>query len=160
MQSSDRYYYCYSALLMPKTFHMERIRNTNMVSARSISLFTVTSLLSLLLLFHLLGGTERSKEAEALDNNTASFGGNNNYTAKPSVLHSKLDGKGVVILRGATVIDGTGSAPKPNAVVIVNANNIVNVLTDDRKDHDYYYSRHNVNVLNLELIFFRCFPIS
>ena len=54
-----------------------------------------------------------------------------------------------MILRGVTVIDGTGSVPKPHAVVIVNGNKIVNVLTDDSKYHDYYYSRHNVNVLNL-----------
>jgi hypothetical protein len=63
---------------------MERIRNTNMVSARSISLFTITSLLSLLLLFHLLGGTEISKEVQVL-NNTTNFASNNNYTSKPSV---------------------------------------------------------------------------
>jgi hypothetical protein len=49
---------------------MKRISNTNMVSRRLISLFTVTSLLSLLLLFHLLGGTE--KGVKALDT-TASF---------------------------------------------------------------------------------------
>jgi imidazolonepropionase-like amidohydrolase len=128
---------------------MEIIRNTNMVSTTSISLFTVTSLLSLLL----LGGAEISKGVEALDNDTTTYfvSNNNNYTGKPSVLYSKLDGKGVVILRGATVIDGTGSVPKPNTVVIVNGSKIVNVLTaaDDSKYHDYYYSRHNVNVLNL-----------
>ena len=79
---------------------MERIRNTNMVSITSISLFTVTSLLSLLLLFHALGGAEISKGVEALDNDTTTyFVNNNNYTGKPSVLYSKLDGKGVVILR-------------------------------------------------------------
>jgi imidazolonepropionase-like amidohydrolase len=127
---------------------MKRISNTNMVSRRLISLFSVTSLLSLLLLFHLLGGTE--KGVKALDT-TASFASNNNnnYTGKPSGLLSKLDGKGVVILRGATVIDGTGSSPKPHAVVIVNGNKIVNILTNDSKYHDYYYSSHNVNVLNL-----------
>jgi imidazolonepropionase-like amidohydrolase len=125
---------------------METIRNTNMVSRRSISLSTVTSLLSLLLLFHLLGGTE--KGVEALDNTTACFASNNNYTCTPSVLYSKLDGKGVVALRGATVIDGTGSAPKPHVVVIVNGNKIVDVLTNDSKYHDYY-SSHNINIVNL-----------
>lgn len=64
-------------------------------------------------------------------------------------MFSKLDGKGVVILRGATVIDGTGSSPKPHAVIIVNANKIVDVLTDDGKFHDYYHSSHNVKILNL-----------
>jgi imidazolonepropionase-like amidohydrolase len=132
---------------MPKAFHMERIRrNTNMVCRRLISLFIVTSLLSLLLLLQLLGGAEG---VVILNNTTASFASNNNYTCKPPVLYSKLDGKGVVILRGATVIDGTGSVPKPDAVIIVNANKIVDVLTDDSKYHDYYYSIHNVNVLNL-----------
>ena len=72
---------------------MEKIRNTNMVSTTSISLFTVTSLLSLLLLFHVLDGAEMSKGAEALDNDTTTyFVSNNNYTGKPSVLYSKLDG--------------------------------------------------------------------
>jgi hypothetical protein len=147
MQSSEPYDYCYSVVLMPKAFHIERIRNTNMVCRRLISLFIVTSLLlSLLLLFHLLGSA--GKRAEALQT-TASFASNNNYIGKPSILFSKLDGKGVVILRGATLIDGTGSAPKPHAIVTVNANRIVNVLTDDSKSHDYYYSSHNVNVLNL-----------
>ena len=124
---------------------MERIRITDMDSRRSISLFAVTSLL-LLLLFHLLGITEMFKGVVALDT-TVPFASNNN-TVKPSILYQKLDGKGVVILRGATVIDGTGSAPKPDAVVIVNANKIVNVLVNDSKDYDYY-SSHNVNVLNL-----------
>jgi imidazolonepropionase-like amidohydrolase len=89
---------------------------------------------------------------KALDNDTTTyFVSNNNYTGKPSVLYSKLDGKGVVVLRGATVIDGTGSIPKPNAVVIVNGSKIVNVLTaaDKSKYHDYYYSRHNASLLNL-----------
>ena len=89
--------------------------------------------LSLLLLFHVLGGAEISKDVEALDNNsdnTTFFASNsNNYASKPSVFYSKLDGKGVVILSGATVIDGTGSLPKPNAVVIVNGSRIVNVFT-------------------------------
>jgi imidazolonepropionase-like amidohydrolase len=126
-----------------------------MVSTTSTSLFSVTLLLSLLLLFNALGGAEISKDVEALNNNrdnTAFFASNsNNYASKPPVLYSKLDGKGVVILRGATVIDGTGSIPKPNAVVIVNGNRIVNVFTsaENSKYHDYYYSRHNVNVLNL-----------
>src|SRR5205823_12449590 len=100
-----------------------------MVSTTSISLFTVTSLLSLLLLFHVLGGAEISKDVEALHNNndnTAYFASNNSYISKPSFLYSKLDGKGVLILRGASVIDGTGSVPKPNAVVIVNGSKIVN----------------------------------
>ncbi len=125
---------------------MERIRNTNMVSRRSILLFTVTSL-SLLLLFHLLGITEMFKGVVALGT-TDPFARNNNNTAKPSILYSKLDGKAVVVLRGATVIDGTGSAPKPHAVVIVNGNKIVDVLTNGSKYYDYY-SHQRVNVLNL-----------
>ena len=124
---------------------MKSIRNTNMDSTTSISLFTVTSLLSLLLLFHVLGCAEISKGMKALDNDTATYfvSNNNNYTGKPSVLYSKLDGKGVVILRGATVIDGTGSVPKANAVIIVNGSKIVNVLINDSKYHEYH-TRHNV----------------
>jgi hypothetical protein len=106
-----------------------------MVSRRSILLFTVTSL-SLLLLFRLLGITEMFKGVVALGT-TGPFARNNN-TAKPSILYSKLDGKAVVVLTGATVIDGTGSAPKPHALVIVNGNKIVDVLTNDSKYYDYY----------------------
>jgi hypothetical protein len=125
---------------------MERIRNTNMISGRSILLFTVTSL-SLLLVFHLLGITEMFKGVVVLGT-TGPFARDNNNTAKPSILYSKLDGKAVVVLRGATVIDGTGSVPKPHAVVIVNSNKIVDVLTNDNKYYDYY-SHQLVNVLNL-----------
>jgi imidazolonepropionase-like amidohydrolase len=124
---------------------MERIRNINIISITPISLFTVTSL-SLLLLFHLLGSTEMFKGVVALDT-TAPFASHNN-TGKPSILYPKLDGKGVAALIGATVIDGTGSAPKPHAVVIVNGNKIVDVLTNDSKYHDYY-SHQPVSVLNL-----------
>jgi imidazolonepropionase-like amidohydrolase len=46
------------------------------------------------------------------------------------------------------VIDGTGGPPKPHAVVIVNGNKIVDVLTNDSKYH-VYYSQHGVNILNL-----------
>ena len=68
--------------------------------------------------------------------------------ANPSILYSKLDGKALVVLRGAAVIDATGSAPKPHAVVIVNGNKIVDVLTNSSKYYDYY-SHQPVNVLNL-----------
>jgi hypothetical protein len=124
---------------------MKRIRNTNMVSRRSILLFTLTSL-SLLLLFH-LGITEMLKGVVALSTSSP-FAKSDNNTTKPSILYSKLDGKALVVLRGATVIDATGSAPKPHAVVIVNGNKIVDVLTNSSKYYDYY-SHQPVNVLNL-----------
>ena len=115
-----------------------------MVSRRLISLVTVASLLSLLVLIYFPSGTE--KRIDALKT-SPSFA--NNSAGKPSASFSKLDGKGVVILTGATVIDGTGNAPKPNATVIVNANKIVDVITDYSKYGDYYYLSHNANVLNL-----------
>jgi hypothetical protein len=80
---------------------MERIRNMNMVSRRSILLFTLTSLL---FLFH-LGITGMFRGVVAVGT-TGPF---------PN-LYSKLDGKAIVVLRGATVIDGTGSAPKPGVI--------------------------------------------
>lgn len=63
-------------------------------------------------------------------------------------MYSKLDDKALVVLRGAIVIDGTGSAPKPHAVVIVNGNKIADVLTNNSKYYDYYSHQH-LNVLNL-----------
>ena len=110
----------------------------NMVSRSSILLFTLTSL-SLLLLFH-LGITEMFRGVVA-SGTTGPF-------VNPSVLYSKLDGKALVVLRGATVIDGTGSAPKPHAVVIVNGNKIADVLTNNSKYYDYNSHQH-LNVLNL-----------
>jgi imidazolonepropionase-like amidohydrolase len=117
-----------------------------MAPKRSVLLFTVTAL-SLLLLFHLLGITEMFKGVVALGS-TDPFAKSDNNTAKPSILYSKLDGKALVVLKGATVIDGTGSAPKPHAIVIVNGNKIVDVLTNDSKYYNYY-SHQPVNVLNL-----------
>ena len=68
--------------------------------------------------------------------------------ANASISYSKLDGKALVVLRGPTIIDGTGSAPKPHAVVIVNGTKIVDVLTNSSKYYDHY-SHQPVNVLNL-----------
>ena len=117
-----------------------------MASRLTVLLFTVTAL-SLLLLFHLLGITEMFKGVVALGS-ADPFAKSDNNTAKPSILYSKLDGKALVVLRGATVIDGTGSTPKPHALVIVNGNKIVDVLTNDSKYYNYY-SHQLVNVLNL-----------
>jgi imidazolonepropionase-like amidohydrolase len=62
----------------------------------------------------------------------------------------------ISVLAGPTLIDGTGDPPKPNAVIIINGNKIVEV-TNETEYHDqyYYYSLINnnetarVNVLNL-----------
>ena len=107
----------------------------SIVSRRSILLFTLAPL-SLLLVFH-LGITEMLKGVAALGT-TGPFAKSVNSTAKPSISYSKLDGKALVVLRGAIVINGTGSAPKPHAVVIVNGNKIVDVLTNNSKYYDYY----------------------
>ena len=104
----------------------------------------------MILLFNLLGSIEAFKGAVALDT-TGPFArnnNNNNTVDKASILYSKLDGRGLVALRGATVIDGNGGEPKPHAIVIVNGNKIVDVVTNDSKYYDYY-SPQVVKVLNL-----------
>jgi imidazolonepropionase-like amidohydrolase len=59
----------------------------------------------------------------------------------------------ISVLVGATLIDGTGDPPKPNAVIIINGNKIF-VVTNETEYHDQYFSLINnetakVNFLNL-----------
>src|ERR687891_1285972 len=59
----------------------------------------------------------------------------------------------ISVLVGATLIDGTGDPPKPNAVIIINGNKIV-VVTNETEYHDQYFSLINnetakINFLNL-----------
>src|ERR671914_757618 len=59
----------------------------------------------------------------------------------------------ISVLVGATLIDGTGDPPKPNAVIIINGNKIV-VVTNETEYHEQYFSLINnetakVNFLNL-----------
>ena len=59
----------------------------------------------------------------------------------------------ILALVGATLIDGTGDPPKPNAVIIINGNRIV-AVTNETEYHDHYYSLiydeiTKLNVLNL-----------
>jgi hypothetical protein len=63
---------------------------------------------------------------------------NNNKDNVLQVLYSKLDGNSVVTLSVATLIDGTGDSPKPNAVVIVQDNKIIDACSNDIKYNGYY----------------------
>lgn len=38
-----------------------------------------------------------------------------------------LEGNGLVVLEGATLIDGTGSTPRPNTVVVIEGSTILRV---------------------------------
>lgn len=60
----------------------------------------------------------------------------------------------ISVLAGPTLIDGTGDPPKPNAVIIINGNKIVEVANETEYQNQYYYSLFNnesarVNILNL-----------
>ncbi|MDQ3808259.1 MAG: amidohydrolase family protein [Thermoproteota archaeon] len=59
----------------------------------------------------------------------------------------------ISVLAGPTLIDGTGNAPKPNAVIIINGNKIVAVTNETEYRNQYYLFVNNqtarVNVLNL-----------
>ena len=74
-----------------------------------------------------------------------------NSTSTP--LLNTTDNDTILVLSGATVIDGTGNPPKPNAVIIINGSRIV-AVTNETEYPDHYYSLINnettkVNVLNL-----------
>jgi imidazolonepropionase-like amidohydrolase len=76
-----------------------------------------------------------------------------NYSSLSSLSLDTINNDTLLVLVGATLIDGTGDPPKPNAVMIINGNKIV-VVTNETEYHDQYYSLINngttrVNVLNL-----------
>ena len=55
---------------------------------------------------------------------------------------------GVIILEGATVIDGTGDLPKPNTTIIINGSRIASFSNNTANSHDLNFSLAK-NVINL-----------
>jgi imidazolonepropionase-like amidohydrolase len=58
------------------------------------------------------------------------------------------DDAGVIILEGATVIDGTGDLPKPNTTIIINGSRIAS-LSSNTANNYYHNSTAAKNVINL-----------
>jgi imidazolonepropionase-like amidohydrolase len=55
---------------------------------------------------------------------------------------------GVIILEGATVIDGTGDLPKPNTTIVINESRIAYLSSDTANNYDLNFSAAK-NVINL-----------
>ena len=55
---------------------------------------------------------------------------------------------GVIILEGATVIDGTGDLPKPNTTIVINGSRIAYLSSDTANNYDLNFSAAK-NVINL-----------
>jgi predicted amidohydrolase YtcJ len=55
---------------------------------------------------------------------------------------------GVIILEGATVIDGTGDLPKPNTTIVINGSRIVYLSRSAANNYDLNFSAAS-NVINL-----------
>ena len=56
----------------------------------------------------------------------------------------QLEGDGLIVLEGATLIDGTGSAPRPDAVVVIDGTKILRV--GDMEDFGYPAGARILNV--------------
>jgi imidazolonepropionase-like amidohydrolase len=77
-----------------------------------------------------------------------------NNSSLSSLLLDSMNNDTISVLVGATLIDGTGDQPKPNAVIIIDGNKIVAVTNETEYHDQYYYSLVNnetarVNILNL-----------
>ena len=55
---------------------------------------------------------------------------------------------GVIILEGATIIDGTGDLPKPNTTIVINGSRIAYLSSDTANNYDLNFSAAK-NVINL-----------
>ena len=76
-----------------------------------------------------------------------------NKSSLSSLSLDTINNDTISVLVGATLIDGTGDPPKPNAIIIINGNKIF-VVTNETEYHDQYFSLINnetakVNFLNL-----------
>src|ERR687898_689343 len=56
-------------------------------------------------------------------------------TAIPNQILTK-NNVGVIILEGATVIDGTGALPKPNTTIVINGSRITYLSSDTANNYD------------------------
>src|SRR5918995_238254 len=68
-------------------------------------------------------------------------------TAIPNQMLTK-NNAGVIILEGATVVDGTGDLPKPNTTIVINESRIAYLSSDTANNYDLNFSAAK-NVINL-----------
>ena len=133
---------------------------------RLVSLFVVSLSMLLLLLFsdsnfiipinQGIASSVTSSYSISNYNNLANILSGTVYN-KSSLLLSNTTDEKILVLEGATLIDGTGATAKPNAVIIINDNTILEVTNeseyhnryDDNKDNYYLNHANNVKVINL-----------
>ena len=122
--------------------------NTRISITTLVSLFVVS--LSMLLLLLLLFSDSNfvipiNKGMASSLSSSSSTSYYNNLTSKlsatvynkSSLLLSNTTDEKILVLEGATLIDGTGTTPKPNAVIIINDNRILEV-TNESEYHNRY----------------------
>jgi imidazolonepropionase-like amidohydrolase len=140
--------------------------NTRGLMTILVSLFVVSLSMLLLLLFSdsnfIIPINEGMASSLSLSSSTSYYDSLANILSatvynKPSslVLSNTTDGK-ILVLEGATLIDGTGAPAKPNAVIIINDNRILEVTNGseyhNRYDNNSNYflnNANNVKVINL-----------
>lgn len=59
---------------------------------------------------------------------------------------------GVIILEGATVIDGTGDLPKPNTTIIINGSRIASLSSNTANNYDFSLARNVINLTDRYII--------
>ena len=59
---------------------------------------------------------------------------------------------GVIILEGATVIDGTGDLPKPNTTIIINGSRIASLSSNTANNYDYSLAKNVINLTGKYII--------
>jgi imidazolonepropionase-like amidohydrolase len=129
--------------------------NTRISITTLVSLFVVS--LSMLLLLLLLFSDSNfvipiNKGMASSLSSSSSTSYYNNLTSKlsatvynkSSLLLSNTTDEKILVLEGATLIDGTGTTPKPNAVIIINDNRILEV-TNESEYHNRYNNNNNNN---------------
>ena len=62
-----------------------------------------------------------------------------NTSTQSFIPYNRINGKAIVILEGATLIDGTATPPKSDSVIVINRNKIVDVSDTIR----FYYNQNN-----------------
>ena len=59
---------------------------------------------------------------------------------------------GVIVLEGATVIDGTGDLPKPNTNIIINGSRIASLSSNTANNYDFSLAKNVINLTGKYII--------
>jgi imidazolonepropionase-like amidohydrolase len=59
---------------------------------------------------------------------------------------------GVIILEGATVIDGTGDLPKPNTTIVINGSRIASLSSNTANNYDFSLAKNVINLTGKYII--------